>query len=117
MAASMAQASHLGTSAVVQPCSCRDVEGTSRRSTTSSVASFAGLKNAKSIPLASSLGDSAAQRDALRRSAFGSASVTTGGRKAVVCMAAEGKLVLHVVSFGNTWHCVEAVFRPFSHEV
>jgi hypothetical protein len=90
----MAQAGRLGAAAVVQPCSCRDAEGTSRRASTASVASLAGLKSAKSIPLASSLGESAAQRDALRRSAFATSSVTTGGRKAVVCMAAEGNLPL-----------------------
>lgn len=94
MAASVVQASHLGTSIAVQPCSCRDVEGPSKR-VTSGVASFSGLSTAaKCIPLSSSLGDSAAaQRHALRRPAFGSSSVTSGGRKAVVCMAGEGTLV------------------------
>lgn len=87
----MAAMSAVQASAAVQPCFCRDVETPSKR-TAGSVAAFSGLGNAaKYTPLSSCLGDSAAaQRDALRRSAYGSSSsVTSGGRKAVVCMAGE----------------------------
>uniref|UniRef100_A0A7I4F197 Elongation factor G, mitochondrial n=1 Tax=Physcomitrium patens TaxID=3218 RepID=A0A7I4F197_PHYPA len=101
MAASVAQASHLGASALAQSCSCRDVEGTAKRAT-GSVSSFTGLKkNARGMPLCASSSDCAFQRDALRRSAFGSSSVAGGGRKAVVCMAAEEKREFPLSDYRN----------------
>lgn len=90
----MAQASHLGrVSSLAQPCSS-SVESTSRRA--SAVAAHSSLKNVKGLTLTSSL-DGVSQKEALRRSTFGSSSVTGGGRKAVVCMAAGG-----VLSFSYT---------------
>lgn len=87
MATSIAQASRLGqASALVQSCSCRDVEGTSRRPV-GGVGSFSGLKNVRDLPLSSVVGDCASQREALKRPAFATSSVNTGGRKAVVAMA------------------------------
>ena len=87
MATSMAQASHLcQTSALAQPCSCRDVEGTSRRPVTC-VGSFSGLSNVRDIPLSSSVADYSSQSEALKRSAFGSRSGTSGARKRVVAVA------------------------------
>lgn len=86
MATSMPQASHLGqTSAFAQPCSCRDVEGTSRRPTTS-VGSFSGLRNVRDLPLSSWVGDCASQSEALKRSAF-SSCVMSVARKPGVAMA------------------------------
>lgn len=91
MATTMAQASSLGqASALAQPCSCRDVESTSRKPAATSVASFSGLRNARDLPLSSSLGECASQRESLKRSAFasGSSSCSSVGRKPVVSMAA-----------------------------
>lgn len=89
----MAQTSQFGrlTTSLAQPSCSRDAQGASRRTATSAVASFSGLKNVKGLPIASSVGESVSQADALRRSVFGSSSATSSGRKAVVCMAAEGK--------------------------
>lgn len=90
----MAQTSQIGrlTTSLAQPSCSRDAQGASRRTATSAVASFSGLKNVKGLPIASSVGESLSQADALRRSVFGSSSATSNGRKAVVCMAAEGNI-------------------------
>lgn len=100
MAASMAQATRLGqASALAQPCTCRDVEGTSRRPA-ASMGSFCGLRNVGHLPL-SSAGDCAAQKEALKRSVFGSSSVTSGARKPVVAMASNSAAQAAVMASGT----------------
>lgn len=95
MATTMAQASSLG---LAQPCSCRDVESTSRKPAATSVGSFSGLKNARDLPLSSSLGECAA----LKRSAFvSSSSVASGARKPVVSMAGNAAAQAAAMSSGT----------------
>ncbi|KAG0617571.1 hypothetical protein M758_5G199900 [Ceratodon purpureus] len=88
MATSMAQTSHLGrSSALAQPCACRDVEGTSRTPTAASFGSFSGLRDVRDLPLSSSVTDSASYREALKRSSFTMSSATSCARKPGVAVA------------------------------
>lgn len=92
MVTMVAQASALGQAvALAQPCSCRDVESTSRKP-----ASFLGLKNAKDLPLSSSL----SEREVLMRSAFASIS-SSGAHQPVVAMAANAAAQAAAMSSGT----------------